>query len=187
MSDKLTGVKHDQDKLPWELVPWDALREVVSVLRFGKQKYSARNWENGIVYSRLYAAAIRHLSSWFQDGEDKDPETGISHLAHAACCTLFMLAFHVRGMKEVDDRPKVSKTAGPYKSRRWISATELMENHPDLEGLSVMGTFDLGVGKGIAHLRGTIVKKGSGDLWFVDKARGLQLRDSMVSLEVLSE
>ena len=106
----MEGVKHDQGKLPWELLPWDAVRVVVEVLLFGKKKYAARNWESGISYSRLYAAAIRHLTAWFQEGEDVDPETGISHLAHASCCILFLLAFVVRGMEDWDDRPSGNNT-----------------------------------------------------------------------------
>ena len=105
----MEGVKHDEGKLPWDLMPYDALKEVVKVLLFGMKKYSARNWESGIVYSRLYSAAIRHLTAWFQEREDLDPETGLSHLAHASCCILFMLAFVVRGAsnfyKNLDDRP----------------------------------------------------------------------------------
>lgn len=101
----MSGVKHDDGKLPWELVPWDAVKEVVKVLLFGKKKYDDRNWESGMNYSRLYAACIRHLTAWFQEGEDIDPESGISHLAHAGCCVLFMLAFTVRCMDEWDDRP----------------------------------------------------------------------------------
>lgn len=101
----MEGVKHDDGKLPWHLVPWDAVKVIVEVLKFGMRKYAARNWESGIYYSRLYAACIRHLTAWFQDGEDKDPETGISHLAHAACCILFLLAYVVRGKHAWDDRP----------------------------------------------------------------------------------
>lgn len=99
------GIKHDHGKPPWDLIPWDAVHEIVLVLQFGAQKYGSRNWEGGLLYSRLFAAAQRHLTSWFQDHEDYDPETGISHLAHAACCCLFLLAFVVRGREDLDDRP----------------------------------------------------------------------------------
>lgn len=98
-----TGRKADAGKDPWELAPWDALRAVVAVLAFGAGKYGARNWERGLAWSRLYAATIRHLTAWWQ-GEARDAETGLSHLAHAACCVLFLLAFELRGMGG-DDRP----------------------------------------------------------------------------------
>lgn len=103
----MSGTKHDGGKLPWHLLPFDAIGQVVCVLQFGAKKYAERNWEKGIAHSRVFAAAQRHLTAWWQ-GEDRDPETGLSHLAHAACCTLFMLAFVTRNRTDVDDRPPTS-------------------------------------------------------------------------------
>lgn len=99
------GIKHDSGKEPWHLLPYDAIREVVRVLAFGAKKYKERNWEAGISYSRLYSAAIRHLTSFFQDREDTDQETGLSHLAHAICCIMFILALKIRNVENLDDRP----------------------------------------------------------------------------------
>ena len=39
---------------------------------------------------RYYAAAWRHAVAWWL-GERHDPESGLHHLAHAACCMLFLL------------------------------------------------------------------------------------------------
>ena len=99
------NLKKDAGKLPWHLLPYDALEEVVKVLQFGAQKYSDRGWEQGIPYSRVFSAIMRHAKSWWQ-GESRDPETGLSPLAHLACEVLFILAFELRGMRrELDDRP----------------------------------------------------------------------------------
>jgi hypothetical protein len=102
------GIKHDQAKLPWHLLPYDAIEQVVKVLNFGANKYEDRNWEQGIAYSRLFAASQRHLTSWFQNREDLDPESNLNHLAHAACCVLFALALELRDSTkpELDDRPR---------------------------------------------------------------------------------
>lgn len=100
----MSGTKHDSGKSPWHLLPFDAVGDIVKVLEFGSRKYAERNWEKGIAYSRVFAAAQRHLTSWWQ-GEDKDPESGLSHLAHASCCTLFLLAFVARKRTDLDDRP----------------------------------------------------------------------------------
>lgn len=99
------GTKHDTGKDPWDLLPWDAVREIVKILAFGASKYAPRNWEKGIVYSRLFAALQRHALAWWER-EDRDPETGRSHLAHAACCVCFLLAFVLRGRVDLDDRPE---------------------------------------------------------------------------------
>jgi hypothetical protein len=97
------GRKDDSGKNPWDLVPWDALEQIVLVLKYGAQKYAPRNWELGMAWSRPFGALIRHAQSWFR-GEDVDPETGLSHMAHAGCCVLFLLAFAIRG-EGTDDRP----------------------------------------------------------------------------------
>jgi hypothetical protein len=98
------GVKYDEGKLRLDLVPVDALREIAKVLTFGANKYADRNWEKGMKYSRVYGALLRHVTS-FWGGESVDPETGISHLAHAGCCLMFLLAFEQREMTDFDDRP----------------------------------------------------------------------------------
>jgi hypothetical protein len=36
-------------------------------------------------------------------GEDKDPESGLSHLAHLGCCVVFLI-WHEKYKKELDDR-----------------------------------------------------------------------------------
>lgn len=90
----LGGLKFDDGKLPIHLLPFDALLAVTEVLQFGAKKYAPNNWRKGFVYSRLFRAAVGHLWSWWM-GDDKDNETGLSHLAHAACCVLFLLHFTI--------------------------------------------------------------------------------------------
>lgn len=97
------GRKDDSQKDPWQLLPWDALRGIVKVLAFGANKYDARNWEKGMEWDRVWRAAIEHLTEWFQHGKP-DPETGYSHLWHAGCCVLFLIAYEIRGIG-TDNRP----------------------------------------------------------------------------------
>ena len=98
------GEKFDSDKLRYELLPPELLEETARVLTFGAEKYSDRNWELGMAWSRPFAALMRHMWAWW-GGEDKDPETGYSHLAHAACCIAFLVAYERRGTG-TDNRPK---------------------------------------------------------------------------------
>lgn len=98
------GRKDDGGKLRYDLLPVDALREVVRVFTFGAGKYEVRNWEKGIRYGRCYAACQRHLNA-FWEGETADQESGIHHLAHAAWNALTLLAYELRGMRVFDDRP----------------------------------------------------------------------------------
>lgn len=99
----IEGHKYDNGKLPWDLLPPDAVEEIIKVLSFGASKYGAYNWARGMSWSRVFAALMRHMWAWW-GGQNKDPETGISHLAHAGCCILFLLAYEKRGIG-TDDRP----------------------------------------------------------------------------------
>lgn len=108
-----TGIKHDQDKPDMSLLSSVALTEIANVMTFGKKKYAAHNWRGGFVWSRPLAAAMRHLVS-FIGGEDKDPETGFSHLAHCACCIMFLLEFE-KTKPELDDRYKGEANANSSK------------------------------------------------------------------------
>lgn len=99
-----TALKFDQDKLPLHLLSTEAMNQTAAVLKFGAQKYAEHNWRKGFTWSRPLSAAMRHLTA-FNNGEDTDPESGLSHLAHAACCIMFLLEFE-KTHKELDDRYK---------------------------------------------------------------------------------
>lgn len=99
-------VKHDDQKTDWMILPYDALEEVAKVMEYGSKKYSRNNWKAGAGFSwtRVSNSLLRHIFSWIR-GEDTDPETGYSHLAHAACNILFLL--HYTKYKDIyhnDDR-----------------------------------------------------------------------------------
>ena len=99
------GRKYDKDKNPLELLPVDALEHVGWILQHGAKKYEPRNWEKGMAWGRLYGAALRHLFAFWRH-EDIDEETELGHLAHAACCILFLLSYQLRSVG-TDDRPSV--------------------------------------------------------------------------------
>ena len=100
----MEGKKLDDGKLPWHLLPGDAVEEIVGILDFGAKKYAPRNWEKGMSWSRCFSALMRHMWAWW-GGESVDKETGKSHLAHAGCCILFLIAYEKR-KTGLDDRPK---------------------------------------------------------------------------------
>jgi len=98
----MAGIKHDQSKPRMDLIPGEALDELGKVLAYGAEKYTPGNWAEGINYSRLIAAAYRHITA-FNRGEDLDPESGLSHVSHAMC-NLAFLCWHVRNLPGFDDR-----------------------------------------------------------------------------------
>ena len=88
------GVKYDGGKLRWSLLPLKPIQKIIEVLMFGADKYpEADNWKRVPDASeRYYDAMLRHLTVWYM-GEKTDEETGLSHLAHAGCCLLFLMWF----------------------------------------------------------------------------------------------
>lgn len=95
------GRKFDRDKLRYDLVDDDAEAEFVAVLTFGAIKYEPGDWARvEDAQARYFAAVRRHLRS-FRRGEVYDPETGLHHLAAAACCVHFMLGIAMREDPEI--------------------------------------------------------------------------------------
>ena len=90
------GRKFDSNKLRYSLLPWDAVRSVVEALEYGSRKYADDNWKKlSNPRVRYFDAAQRHLLAWYS-GEVKDPESGLPHLSHCACCILFLLWFDLQ-------------------------------------------------------------------------------------------
>ena len=107
----MQGVKHDEDKPRVDLVPVNGILAAARAFGYGAEKYTPWNWANGLAWLRLYGAILRHLFAWAA-GEDKDPESGLSHLDHALA-SLMMLQAHVeRGLGE-DDRHLASDPLPP--------------------------------------------------------------------------
>ncbi len=101
---KLAGVKFDHGKPRMSLIPTAPLLEIAKAFTFGAEKYGDHNWRNGFTWTRISDAVLRHVLAW-KEGEDKDPESGLSHLAHAACGILFLLEFELKNIGK-DDRYK---------------------------------------------------------------------------------
>lgn len=104
MSKTNEAMKFDTEKVGVHLLPFDALEGIAKVLDFGAKKYAERNWELGMAWHRPFGALMRHMWEWWK-GNDKDPETGLSHLLHAGCCILFLISYEMRGVG-TDNRPK---------------------------------------------------------------------------------
>ena len=85
------GQKFDSEKPMMGLIPPKAEEALARVLTFGAKKYAPDNWRKVPDAQRRYMdACLRHLNA-HRKGEGSDPETGESHLAHAACCVMFLL------------------------------------------------------------------------------------------------
>jgi hypothetical protein len=98
------GTKFDGNKPRLSLIPREALWGMGAALGYGEKKYGTHNFKQGISYSRLADAALRHITQ-YMDGEDIDAESGNNHLYHALA-SLAMLVYMQEHKKEMDDRHK---------------------------------------------------------------------------------
>lgn len=102
--------KDSRGKPELAVLPLAGLSETAAALSYGENsKYGRDDYYKGNLDSRLLvSAAIRHLYSYWS-GEDKDSESGVSHLGHAAANCFMLLAQEAEGTL-LDGRRKREKT-----------------------------------------------------------------------------
>ena len=83
--------KLDSGKTRFTLVDPVFVEGFAKILTDGAQKYGVDNWKllPDDELHRYQDALLRHINSYFK-GEKLDPETGMSHLYHAACNLMFL-------------------------------------------------------------------------------------------------
>ncbi len=103
------AMRFNTDKSPLSMIveAKHALNGCASVLQFGAKKYERGNWHKGLRHTEICDSLLRHMSAYLS-GEDKDPESGLSHVDHILCNALF-LAEGVRTHPELDDRSEELK------------------------------------------------------------------------------
>ena len=105
-----SGIKYDSEKPKMNLLPPKAIVEISKVLTFGASKYDAENWRKlDDLQNRYTAGALRHIFA-HMDGEELDPETNLSHLAHAMCCLLFKLEIELEERFKKEESREVDST-----------------------------------------------------------------------------
>jgi hypothetical protein len=99
------GVKHDQEKERYDLIPVLALEAVAKVLTAGSLKYNEdyeqENWRYVPNATRRYLSATQRHIAWVRKGQKFDSESGLHHYAHAIASLMFLLE------KELEDNAKV--------------------------------------------------------------------------------
>jgi hypothetical protein len=108
----MSARKDDNGKPQYALLPIELLESVATVLTWATVRENAphdpRNWERGMEWSRPFSALMRHMWRWFyakmRNQTGRDSESGLSELAHAACCIAMLVTYEARGVGR-DDRP----------------------------------------------------------------------------------
>ena len=84
------GLKFDDGKLMYSLIPPETLHALAEVLTFGAKKYAIDGWKYVPDAKRRYMDALfRHLEA-FRSGELYDQESGLSHLSHVLTNVAFL-------------------------------------------------------------------------------------------------
>lgn len=114
-------------KVSASTVPRNVLAEVAVGMLEGALKYGRHNYRNtGVSASVYFDAAHRHLDAWWE-GEDTDPDSGLSHITKAIT-TLVVLRDAMLRDKMTDDRPP--ETLGFFvKLNKTVAG--LLERYPE--------------------------------------------------------
>lgn len=112
-------------KAPMSTVPGNVLAEIGVAMLEGASKYGRHNYRAaGVRASVYYDAAMRHLIAWWE-GEDIDPDSGMSHVTKLlACMTVLRDAMH-QEMWE-DDRPPRSRQFYPELN---VRSGQILDKH----------------------------------------------------------
>lgn len=114
-------------KAPMSTVPAAVLAEVGVAMLEGACKYGRSNFRiAGVRASVYYDATMRHLMSWWE-GEDTDPDSGMSHVTKAITSLVVLRDAMVQGMC-TDDRPP--RSAEFYTALNKLAA-EMLAKHAD--------------------------------------------------------
>ena len=115
-------------KVPTSLLSGPVLMEMGLGQLEGACKYGAFNWRvAGVRASVYYDALQRHIEAW-KEGEDLDPDSGLSHLVKAMCCLHVLRDAEIHGMVN-DDRPPKSPDGWVNELNRM--AERIIDNCPD--------------------------------------------------------
>jgi hypothetical protein len=116
-------------KAPMSTVSAAVMAEVGVAMLEGAAKYGRHNYRAvGVRASVYYDATLRHLFSWWE-GEDLDPDSGMSHIIKAITSLVVLRDAMIQG-KLADDRAPVSREFYPALNS---AAAAILDRHADKE------------------------------------------------------
>lgn len=77
------GLRFNEGKIRWDLVPWEIIEHVAAVYTYGALKYDDWNWINLDNVDDYLAAAMRHIVAWRRGSILNHRERNLPHLAQA--------------------------------------------------------------------------------------------------------
>jgi len=115
-------------KAPMSTLPAQVVLEIGCAMLEGARKYGRHNYrESGVRASVYYDAAMRHLMAWWE-GQDIDPDSGLSHITKAMASLMVLRDSMIHDMM-TDDRPP--KTSEIWMSEWNAKCAAIIEKYPD--------------------------------------------------------
>lgn len=112
-------------KAPMSTVSGAVMAEVGTAMLEGAAKYGRHNYRVvGVRASVYYDATMRHLIGWWE-GEDLDPDSGLSHVTKAIASLVVLRDAMINGKCE-DDRPP---RCTPFYSGLNAEAGKILDRH----------------------------------------------------------
>lgn len=131
-------------KPPMSTIPSGVLIELGLALMEGARKYGRHNYRiAGIRASVYYDATMRHLLSWWE-GEDIDPDSGLSHVTKAIASLTVLRDAMICSKREekghlfVDDRPPMTMPFW-WMAEAKAHAERIVDAYPDSVDAFVKG------------------------------------------------
>lgn len=132
------GVK----KAPISTVSGGVVMELGLAMLEGARKYGRHNYREAGVRASVYRdAAWRHLTAWWDFGQDIDPDSGLSHITKAIA-SLMVLRDAMLMDNWVDDRPPSLPIELLEKYNE--IASDIIKRHPDAKPPHVKKPRDVG-------------------------------------------
>ena len=107
--EKGAALRFNSGKRQWSLVDWPSIEPMVEVLEFGAEKYAPDNWKKGLEIRGVMESMLRHAFA-FLEGEDRDQESGLSHIGHIMCNAMFV-EYYMKHYPGLDNRLKFNPIA----------------------------------------------------------------------------
>ena len=96
------ALKETQGKCSYSLLIDEFIVEMIKVREHGAEKYERWDWMRGREWSDYIDAMRRHITD-FNQGEDRDVDSDLSHMAHVAVNAMFLYWFS-RTNQGIDNR-----------------------------------------------------------------------------------
>jgi hypothetical protein len=115
-------------KVPGHVIPQRVVAETGLALLEGARKYGSYNWREAGVRASVYYDAVvtRHLGAWWE-GQDTDPDSGLSHVTKAIAGLMVLRDSMMHG-NWTDDRPIAVDDSWVHTMNE--KAAEIIERYP---------------------------------------------------------